>query len=147
VAALARGNPVEVQSAQEFWLRCSETLRRLDLAIEVSRRSEKGQVSLEEAQNAVLYCVEWMRIAFVSFLSAEGRTLQGIKDYGAWKSYAAERFIRILHLTVLNADRTRSAIPTWAKSMVKLGWNIEGLASERGEVKSPSREPTETPGP
>jgi len=49
----------------------------------------------------------------------------GIRDFGEWKSYAAQRFVGILHLTVLNADKTRSAIPAWAKSMIKIGWNIE----------------------
>ena len=55
----------------------------------------------------------------------------GIRDFGEWKSYAAQRFVGILHLTVLNADKTRSAIPAWAKSMIKIGWNIE----EPGSVK------------
>src|SRR6516165_12173897 len=36
-AALARRNPVEIQAAQEFWVRCVESLRKLDLSIELAR--------------------------------------------------------------------------------------------------------------
>jgi hypothetical protein len=43
-AALVRGDPVQVAACQDFWLKCSETLRRLDLAIEVSRRAEETQL-------------------------------------------------------------------------------------------------------
>jgi len=53
-AALKRGNPVEIQSAQEFWLRTAETLKRLDLAIEVSRRSLEEQVPKRLACNVAI---------------------------------------------------------------------------------------------
>jgi hypothetical protein len=104
-------------------------------------------VSLKEAQDTVLAVCEWLRIAYMVFLSSEGKTLMGIRDYGAWKEYSARRFVGILHLTVMNADRTNSPIPTWAKSMIQIGWNIEGLASERSEVESRAQEPAETPEP
>jgi len=29
-----------------------------------------------------------------------------------------------LSLTVMNADKTRSAIPNWAKERIKTAWNI-----------------------
>ena len=52
-----------------------------------------------------------MRIAFMQFLSSEGKELMGIKDFGEWKHYAVERFRGTLNLTVAGADKTRSAIP------------------------------------
>jgi hypothetical protein len=45
-AALGHGNPVEIAAAQDFWLKCSETLRRLDLAVEIARRQEETLVPL-----------------------------------------------------------------------------------------------------
>jgi hypothetical protein len=36
--ALQRGNPVEIESAQQFWVRCVESLRKLDLSIVLARR-------------------------------------------------------------------------------------------------------------
>jgi hypothetical protein len=109
--ALERGNQFELQSAQEYWLKCSETLRRLDLAIEVSRRTEEQQIPLKVAQDAVLFAAEWMRIAVAQFLSAETTSLMGIKDPGEFRFYFGQRFKGILDLTVMNADKTRSAIP------------------------------------
>ena len=39
--ALEGGDRFQVQAAQDFWLKCSETLRRLDLAVEVARAARK----------------------------------------------------------------------------------------------------------
>jgi hypothetical protein len=39
-----RGNPFQVKAAQEFYLRVSETLRRLDQAVETERRKSDEQV-------------------------------------------------------------------------------------------------------
>ena len=107
------------------WLKCSETLRRLDLAVETARREAETQVPLRVAQAAQLAAAEWLRIAFMQFLSSEGVALMGIRDFGEWKHYAIERFRGILNLTVANADRTNSAIPDWAKSRIKTAWNVE----------------------
>jgi hypothetical protein len=84
-AALERGNPLEVQAAQEFWLKCSETLRRLDLAVEVARRDAEEQIPKRLAQDVALHIADWLRIAFVQFLSAEAKPLMGICDVGEWK--------------------------------------------------------------
>src|SRR5262245_26271956 len=54
-AALAGSDPVQIQAAQDFWLKCSETLPRLDLAVEIARRSEEEQIPLKKAQDAVLF--------------------------------------------------------------------------------------------
>jgi hypothetical protein len=42
--ALQNGTPLEVESAQSFWLKCSEALRRLDLAVELALRDAEEQV-------------------------------------------------------------------------------------------------------
>ena len=70
-AALAGGNPLSIDAAQSFWLKCSETLRRLDLAVEVARREAETQVPLRVAQDAVTATAEWLRISVTQFLSAE----------------------------------------------------------------------------
>jgi hypothetical protein len=150
-AALLRNDPVQIAACQDFWLKCSESLRRLDLSVQLERRAHESQLSVKEAQATVLAVCEWMRISFMQFLSAEGRTVQGIKDFGEWRHYAAQRFVGILHLTVLNADKTRSPVLSWAKSMIKIGWNIEALASGQSQAQSRAQEPVETaadiPGP
>jgi hypothetical protein len=94
------------------------------LAIEVSRRAEETQIPLRQAEDAIVAASEWMRIAYMQFLSSEGMALMGIRDFGEWRAYAVERFRGILNLTVKNADKTNSAIPTWAKSRIKEAWNI-----------------------
>jgi hypothetical protein len=77
------------------------------------------------AQDAVLFAAEWMRIAVAQFLSAETTTLMGIKDPGEFRFYFGQRFKGILDLTVMNADKTRSAIPHWAKERIKTAWNVQ----------------------
>jgi hypothetical protein len=137
-AALARGNPVEVQACQEFWLRCSETLRRLDLAVEIARRQEETQVPLKLAEDTVTAATEWMRVSLMQFLSSEVLALMALKDVGEFKAYFVERFRGILNLTVMNSLRTRSPVPEWASRRIKEAWNV-------------SQEPAETaagnPGP
>jgi hypothetical protein len=125
VVALAHGNPAEIDAAQTFWLRCSETLRRLDLAVEVARRQEETQIPLKEAQDAITAASEWLRISVAVFLSSEIPALMGIKTVGEFKFYFMERFKDILDLTVKGADKTRSAIPDWAKERIKTAWNVD----------------------
>jgi hypothetical protein len=48
----------------------------------------------------------------------------GIKDSGQWKAHAFAAFKGILHLTVKNADKTNSTIPSWAKQQIETAWNI-----------------------
>jgi hypothetical protein len=57
--------PPTNQNAQEFWLKITEVLRRLDTGIEVSRRAEETQIPLRVAQDAMTFAAEWMRIAFI----------------------------------------------------------------------------------
>jgi len=123
-AALKRGNPVEIQSAQEFWLRTAETLKRLDLAIEVSRRSLEEQVPKRLACDHALAISDWLRISFAVFLSGETLPLMGLKSPGEFKAYAFERFKSILHLTVRNSLKTNSPIPSWVAEKVKESWNV-----------------------
>ena len=122
--ALDRGNPIEVQAAQDFWLKCSETLRRLDLAVEVARRQEETQIPLKTAEDSMTAAAEWMRIAFTTFLSSEVQGLVGIRDVGEWKAYAMERFKGILDLTVKNSLKTRSPVPDWAGRRIRDAWNV-----------------------
>jgi hypothetical protein len=57
--------------------------------------------------------------------------LMGIRDFGQWKYYAIERFRGILNLTVLNADKTRSALPAWAKERIKTAFNVQDAEEVR----------------
>jgi hypothetical protein len=129
LAAMQRGNPVQVQELQDFWLKCSETLRKLDLAVEMARRDAEEQVPKRLAEQISLYISEWLRIAFAQFLSSEARSLMGIKDVGEWKAYAIERFKGILDLTVKSSLQTKSPIPNWAADKVREAWNVS-LISE-----------------
>lgn len=123
-AALERGNAYQIEKAQEFWLRCSETLRRLDLAVEVARRQEETQIPLKVAEDAVLASAEWMRIAITSFLSSESVALTAFSDPREFKSYFFARFPGFVELVVKSADKTASAVPDWAKTRIKEAWNV-----------------------
>lgn len=125
LAAIERGNPFHVQELQDFWLKCSETLRKLDLAVEMARRDAEEQVPKRQAEEITLFAAEWLRIAFAQFLSAEGSTLMGIKNFGEWKKYAIERFKGILDLTVKTSLQTRSPIPDWAAAKIFEAWNVK----------------------
>jgi hypothetical protein len=94
-AALERGNPIEIDAAQSFWLRCSETLRRLDLAVEIARRQEESMIPLKTAQDAMTFAAEWLRISVMQLLSSETVALIGLKSVGEFKSYFIERFCGI----------------------------------------------------
>jgi hypothetical protein len=53
LAMQASGDQVAIQAAADLWLKCSELLRKLDLAIEVSRRAEETQIPLRQAEDAI----------------------------------------------------------------------------------------------
>jgi hypothetical protein len=124
-AAMARGNPVEIAAAQEFWLRCSETLRRLDLAVKVARRSEEEQISKKLGEDVALYISDWLRIAFAQFPKFRGQAVNG--NSGRWRveGLCDERFRSILHLTVRSSLKTKSPIPDWAAAKVRESWNVQ----------------------
>lgn len=121
---MEKGDPLQIRELQDFWLECSKTLRKLDLAVEMARRDAEEQVPKKLAEQISLHVSEWIRIAFAQFLSSEVRALMGIKDVGEFKSYAVERFRGILDLTVKSSLQTRSPIPAWAAEKVKEAWNI-----------------------
>jgi hypothetical protein len=132
-AALTSGNAVAIDSAQTYWLRVAETLRRLDRELEFSRRSEEQMISLKTAQDAVTFVSEWLRISITTFLSAEGLTLAGgFKTIGELKVYFFERFKGVMFLTLKNAGKTNSPVPPWALERIKIAFNVEELQETAG---------------
>jgi hypothetical protein len=121
--AIEAGNQFQVKAAQEFYLRTSETLRRLDLAVETERRNSEEQVPKRQAEAISLHIAEWLRIAFAQFLSSESRSLLGIKDPAEFRLYAIDRFRGIVFAAVKTSRKTNSPIPTWAEAMVIASWN------------------------
>src|SRR5271165_3021040 len=59
--AIEAGNPFQVKNAQEFYLRCSETLRRLDAAIETERRQAEEQVPMRQIEAIAAQISDWLR--------------------------------------------------------------------------------------
>ena len=123
--AQQHGDRFEIDAAQTYWLKCSETLRRLDLAVEVARRDAEEQVPKRLASDVALYISDWLRISFMIFLSSESRTLMGIKDIGEFKNHAVQAFKSILYLTVRNSLKTQSPIPDWGLQKIKESWNVQ----------------------
>ncbi len=122
--AIEAGNPFQVKAAQEFYLRASETLRRLDLAVETERRTALEQIPLRQIENVALQISIWMRSALEQFLSSESPGLMAITDLGEFKFLAIEQFRGILHATVKVSIRTNPPIPEWAAAKVIEAWNI-----------------------
>jgi hypothetical protein len=106
-------------------LKCSETLRRLDLAVEIARRQEETQVPLRRAEDVATAIAEWLRISVTTFLSSETGALMGIRDHGEFRHYFMTRFKGIVELTVRNSLKTQSPIPTWAAAKIAQAWNVE----------------------
>jgi hypothetical protein len=121
--AIEIGNPFQIKAAQEFYLRSSETLRRLDLAVETERRKSDEQVPKMLVEDFSRKISEWLRLSFERFLNAESPGLMGIKDLGEFKFSAIERFKGLLHATVKASLKT-NPIPPWAASRVIEAWNI-----------------------
>jgi hypothetical protein len=123
--AIESGNSFQVKAAQEFYLRCSESLRKLDAAIETERRTILEQVPMRQVESVAVQISTWLRIAFAQFLSSESPCLMSIKDLGEFKFSAIERFRGILHATVKASLRTDpQPIPPWAAANVIEAWNV-----------------------
>jgi hypothetical protein len=124
--AIEAGNPFQVKAAQEFYLRSSETLRRLDLAVETERRTALEQIPMRQIEDISLQIATWLRLSFERFLNAESPGLMGIKDLGEFKFSAIERFKGLLHATVKASLKT-DPIPDWAAVKVIEAWNVPTL--------------------
>jgi hypothetical protein len=109
--AIEIGNPFQIKAAQEFYLRSSETLRRLDLAVETERRKSDEQVPKILIEDLSRKISEWLRLSFERFLNAESPGLMGIKDLGEFKFSAIERFKGLLHPTVKASLKTNPIPP------------------------------------
>ena len=125
--AIEIGNQFQVKAAQEFYLRASETLRRLDLAVETERRTALEQIPLRQIEDIARQISEWLRVSFERFLSSESAGLMAIKDLGEFKFYAIERFKGILYMAVKTGLKTNSPIPPWAAAQVIEAWNVSIL--------------------
>ena len=112
--AIEAGNPFQVKGCQEFYLRASETLRRLDLAAETERRTALEQIPLRQIEDIAAQISTWLRTAFEQFLGAESPSLMAMTDLGEFKFLAIERFRGILHTVVKSSLKTNSPIPSWA---------------------------------
>ena len=65
--ALATGNQLEVEQCQLFWVRGVESLRKLDLSIELGRRDLEEMVPKKLACDIALYISDWLRIVLRCF--------------------------------------------------------------------------------
>jgi len=131
-AALERGNPIEVQNAQEGWLKIAEVLCRLDAGVAISRRSEEEMIPLKTAQDCVLFVSEWLRISLSTLLSAEGLTLAGgFQTITEFKVYFIERFKGVMFLTLKNSGKTNSPVPPWALERIRTAFNEQVLHPDR----------------
>jgi hypothetical protein len=124
IQAIGTGNQFEIKAAQEFYLRSSESLRRLDLAVETERRKADDQVPMWLVKDISLQIATWLRAAFEQFLSSESSDLMAIADLGEFKFLATERFRGILHKEVKASLKTEPPIPDWAETQIREAWNI-----------------------
>ena len=76
-------------------------------------------IPLSIAESAVLATAEWLRIGIAQFLSSEANALMAFKDNGEFRAYFFQRMHGILSLAVKAADKTKPAIPDWAKERIK----------------------------
>jgi hypothetical protein len=83
--AIDMGNAFQIKAAQEFYLRSSETLRRLDLAVETERRKSDEQVPKELVEDLAWEISEWLRHGFTQFLASESERPMGINDLGEFQ--------------------------------------------------------------
>jgi len=79
--ASPRGNgerkPLPNEGLPGILAQCSETLRKLNLAVEMARRDAEEQVPKKLAESDLAQLSEWLRIAFAQFLSSEARRAHG----------------------------------------------------------------------
>jgi hypothetical protein len=125
--AIENGEPLRIKAAQEFYLKSSETLRRLDLAVEAERRNAVELIPQKQVEAAALHVAEWLRIAFAQFLSSESRSLMGIKDPAEFRLYAIDRFRGMVHAAVKTSLKTNSPVPNWAAARVFQVWDTPTL--------------------
>jgi hypothetical protein len=122
--AMEHGDQFQIRAAQDFYLRTNEVLRRLDLSIEIERRTAGEQIPMRQIEDIATQISTWLRLSFERFLNAESPGLMGIKDLGEFKFAAIKAFRGILHTVVKSSIKTDSPIPPWAESRVVEAWNV-----------------------
>lgn len=83
--AIEVGNPFQIKAAQEFYLRSSETLRRLDLAVETERRTALEQIPMRQVAAVAIEISTLLRLSFEQFLGLESPSLMEITNLGEFK--------------------------------------------------------------
>jgi hypothetical protein len=127
IQSIEEGDPFRIRRAQEFYLKSSEVLRRLDIAVLTERRQAGEQVPKSLVEQISRQISEWLRAAFKEFLSSESQSLMGVKDHGEFRAYAVEKFRNILHAVVKSSLKSNGPIPPWAAAKVIEAWNVPTL--------------------
>jgi hypothetical protein len=117
--AIEEGDPFKTRQAQEFYLRASEVLRRLDIAVLTERRQAGEQVPKFLVEQISAQISGWLRTAFEQFLSSESPGLMAIADLGEFKHSAIESFLGILHATAKSSLKSDAPIPERAAARVR----------------------------
>jgi len=113
-------------SSCAVYLRSSETLRRLDLAVETERLKADEQLPLRQVFDVALQIATWFAGSFAQFLSAESPALMTKTDLGEFKFSAIESFRGILYREVKGSLKA-NPIPAWAAAKVIEAWNVSTL--------------------
>jgi hypothetical protein len=118
--AIEEGDPFKTRTAREFYLRSSEVLCRLEIAVLTERRHAGEQVPKFLVEQISTQISEWLRAAFQEFLSSESRSLMGIKDHGEFRRTpsrdSAESCIRSLNPASKPLVQFRPGLkPRWSR--------------------------------
>jgi hypothetical protein len=117
--ALASGDAPTIQTARQDYVTVSETLRKLDIAVDTYRRDAGELIARDEAAEAVRVLTEQLKIGFNLWLSSEVPALQAIDSPGKFVQHARRTYAFVFIENLKNTQKSRAAIPQWAWDIVK----------------------------
>ena len=122
--AMASGDADAVEGARRWWLRCSEQLRRHDLAIEENRRAAGELIPREDCARILEGAAYFVRVAIRGAMDPLGQRLlrEGTGDLRLVDSILD--VVRFAAAAGLNHDFAKSGFPPWAKAAVLKGFDV-----------------------
>ena len=104
--------------ANSEYSKVTESLRKYEAAVEMTRREMGHLMPKKEAQDGARAAALWFRLAWRLWLSSSLPDLLAIKDPRTAKAKAEESFSEILLVSFKNASEAKLSIPDWALSAI-----------------------------
>jgi len=114
-----------VTTAQNDYNKVTESLRKYEAAVEITRRDLGHLIPKHEAQEGARAAALWMRLTWRLFLSSAVPDLLALAgDARLFKARAEEAFAEVLAVALKDSEGAKCNIPDWALPVIREEFHV-----------------------